>query len=164
SVWRDSARTRGDNSRVQLRHAEILAALRPGQALLLDDGKARLIAEETSPERAITRVVIGGKMSDRKGVSLPDTDLPVSAMTPKDRADLEAALVTGIDWVALSFVQRAEDVVEAKKMIRGRAAVMAKIEKPQAIDKLPEIIEACDALMVAPGALGVELPLEQVPS
>ena len=122
--------------RVYLPHPEILAALRPGHALLLDDGKVRLIAEETSPERAVTRVVIGGRMSDRKGVSLPDTDLPVSAMTPKDRADLEAALTTGIDWIALSFVQRAEDVIEAKKIIRGRAAVMAKIEKPQAIDRL----------------------------
>ena len=145
-------------------HPEILAALRPGHALLLDDGKVRLIAEETSPERAVTRVVIGGKMSDRKGVSLPDTDLPVSAMTPKDRADLEAALVTGVDWIALSFVQRAEDVNEAKRLIRGRAAVMAKIEKPQAIDRLAEIIEASDALMVARGDLGVELPLERVPS
>jgi pyruvate kinase len=160
----DSDKTPGDNSRVQLPHPEILAALRPGHALLLDDGKVRLIAAETSPDRAVTRVVIGGRMSDRKGVSLPDTDLPVSAMTPKDRADLEAALPTGIDWVALSFVQRAEDVLEAKKIIRGRAAVMAKIEKPQAIDRLPEIIEASDALMVARGDLGVELPLERVPS
>src|SRR4029078_4762465 len=100
----DSDKTPGDNNRVQLPHPEILAALRPGHALLLDDGKVRLIAEETSPDRAVTRVVIGGKMSERKGVSLPDTALPVSAMTPKDRADLEAALVTGIDWVALSFV------------------------------------------------------------
>ena len=160
----DSDKTPGDNTRVQLPHPEILAALRPGHALLLDDGKVRLIAEETSPERAVTRVVIGGRMSDRKGVSLPDTDLPISAMTPKDRADLEAALVTGVDWIALSFVQRAEDVIEAKKLIRGRAAVMAKIEKPQAIDRLPEIIEASDALMVARGDLGVELPLERVPS
>jgi pyruvate kinase len=160
----DSDKTPGDNNRVQLPHPEILAALRPGHALLLDDGKVRLIAEETSPDRAVTRVVIGGKMSDRKGVSLPDTDLPVSAMTPKDRSDLEAALVTGVDWIALSFVQRAEDVHEAKRMIRGRAAVMAKIEKPQAIDRLAEIIEASDALMVARGDLGVELPLERVPS
>src|SRR6185437_9471853 len=160
----DSDKTPGDGTRVQLPHPEILAALKPGHALLLDDGKVRLIAEETTPERAVTRVVIGGKMSDRKGVSLPDTDLPVSAMTPKDRADLEAALTTGVDWIALSFVQRAEDVAEAKKMIRGRAAVMAKIEKPQAIDRLPEIIEASDALMVARGDLGVELPLERVPS
>jgi len=159
----DSDKTPGDNSRVQLPHPEILAALRPGDALLLDDGKVRLIAEETSTERAVTRVVIGGRMSDRKGVSLPDTDLPVSAMTPKDRADLDAALLTGIDWVALSFVQRADDVIEAKKMIRGRAAVMAKIEKPQAIARLEEIIQACDGLMVARGDLGVEMPLEQVP-
>src|SRR6202044_3642997 len=160
----DSDKTPGDNTRVQLPHPEILAALRPGHALLLDDGKVRLIVEEASPERAVTRVVIGGRMSDRKGVSLPDTDLPVSAMTPKDRADLEAALTTGVDWIALSFVQRAEDVTEAKKLIRGRAAVMAKIEKPQAIDRLPEILEASDALMVARGDLGVELPLERVPS
>ena len=134
----DSDKAPGDKARVHLPHPEILAALRPGHALLLDDGKVRLIAEETSPERAVTRVVIGGRMSDRKGVSLPDTDLPVSAMTPKDRADLDAALVTGVDWIALSFVQRADDVLEAKKMIRGRAAVMAKIEKPQAIDRLPK--------------------------
>ena len=160
----DSDKTPGDNTRVQLPHPEILAALKPGHALLLDDGKVRLIAEETSPERAVTRVVIGGRMSDRKGVSLPDTDLPVSAMTPKDRADLDAALETGIDWVALSFVQRADDVTEAKKLIRGRAAVMAKIEKPQAIDRLAEILEVADALMVARGDLGVELPLERVPS
>src|ERR1700747_1206721 len=160
----DSDKTPGDSTRGQLPHPEILAALRAGHALLLDDGKVRLIAEETSSDHAVTRVVIGGKMSDRKGVSLPDTDLPVSAMTPKDRADLDAALTTGVDWVALSFVQRAEDVQEAKKIIRGRAAVMAKIEKPQAIDRLAEIIEAADALMVARGDLGVELPLERVPS
>ncbi|MGY4464837.1 pyruvate kinase [Bradyrhizobium sp. LB9.1b] len=159
----DSDKTPGDATRVQLPHPEILAALRPGHALLLDDGKVRLIAEETSKEHAVTRVVVGGRMSDRKGVSLPDTDLPVSAMTPKDRADLEAALVTGVDWIALSFVQRADDVIEAKKMIRGRAAVMAKIEKPQAIDRLADIIDASDALMVARGDLGVELPLERVP-
>ncbi|MGY8662495.1 pyruvate kinase [Bradyrhizobium sp. UFLA05-109] len=160
----DSDKAPGDTTRVYLPHPEILAALRPGHALLLDDGKVRLIAEQTTKEHAVTRVVVGGKMSDRKGVSLPDTDLPVSAMTPKDRADLEAAVTTGIDWIALSFVQRADDVIEAKKMIRGRAAVMAKIEKPQAIDRLADIIEASDALMVARGDLGVELPLERVPS
>lgn len=153
----------GDKTRVHLPHPEILKALRPGHALLIDDGKLRLIAEETSPEHALVRVVTGGKMSDRKGVSLPDTDLPVSAMTPKDRADLEAALETGIDWVALSFVQRADDVIEAKKLVRGRASIMSKIEKPQAIDRLAEIMEASDALMVARGDLGVELPAERVP-
>jgi pyruvate kinase len=160
----DSSKEPGDVSRVHLPHPEILAALKIGDALLIDDGKLRLIAEECSAERAVTRVVIGGKISDRKGVSLPDTDLPMSAMTNKDRADLEAACETGVDWVALSFVQRAEDVLEAKRMIRGRAAVMAKIEKPQAIDRLPDILEVSDALMVARGDLGVELPLERVPS
>ena len=159
----DSDPAPGDKTRVHLPHPEILKALRPGHALLIDDGKLRLIAEETSPERALVRVVTGGKMSDRKGVSLPDTDLPVSAMTPKDRADLEAALETGIDWVALSFVQRAEDVTEARKLVRGRAAIMSKIEKPQAIDRLADIMEVSDALMVARGDLGVELPAERVP-
>jgi len=159
----DNDQTPGDANRVYLPHPEILAALRPGHTLLLDDGKVKLIAEETSPTHAVTRIVVGGRMSDRKGVSLPDTDLPVSAMTPKDRADLDAALNAGIDWVALSFVQRADDVLDAKKIIRGRAAVMAKIEKPQAIDRLADIIEAADALMVARGDLGVEMPLERVP-
>ena len=160
----DSDPAPGDATRVHLPHPEILAALRPGHALLIDDGKLKLIAEETSAERAVTRVVVGGRISDRKGVSLPDTDLPVSAMTPKDRSDLEAALETGIDWVALSFVQRAEDVHEAKRLVRGRAAIMSKIEKPQAIERLDSILEASDALMVARGDLGVELPLERVPS
>jgi len=159
----DSDTTPGDKTRVHLPHPEILKALRPGHALLIDDGKLRLIAEETSPDHALVRVVTGGKMSDRKGVSLPDTDLPVSAMTPKDRADLEAALETGVDWVALSFVQRADDVIEAKKLVRGRASVMSKIEKPQAIERLAEIMEVSDALMVARGDLGVELPAERVP-
>ena len=160
----DSDPAPGDATRVHLPHPEILAALRPGHALLIDDGKLKLIAEETSAERAVTRVVVGGRISDRKGVSLPDTDVPVSAMTPKDRSDLEAALETGIDWVALSFVQRAEDVHEAKRLVRGRAAIMSKIEKPQAIERLDSILEASDALMVARGDLGVELPLERVPS
>ncbi|MFZ5736934.1 MAG: pyruvate kinase, partial [Pseudomonadota bacterium] len=104
----DSIKEPGDATRVHLPHPEILAALKVGDALLLDDGKVRLICEETAGDRAVTRVAIGGKMSDRKGVSLPDTDLPLSAMTNKDRADLEAACETGIDWVALSFVQRTE--------------------------------------------------------
>ena len=155
--------TPGDKTRVQLPHPEILKALRPGHALLIDDGKLRLIAEETSPDHAVVRAVVGGRMSDRKGVSLPDTDLPMSAMTSKDRVDLEAALEAGIDWIALSFVQRADDVLEAKKLVRGRASVMSKIEKPQAIDRLADIMEASDALMVARGDLGVEMPVERVP-
>ena len=118
---------------------------------------------ETAPGRAVTRVEVGGKLSNRKGISLPDTTVPFSALTAKDRSDLEAALDAGIDWVGLSFVQRPEDVAEAKKITRGRAAVMAKIEKPQAVTRLGEILDLVDALMVARGDLGVEMPLEKVP-
>jgi pyruvate kinase len=159
----DSDPAPGDKTRVHLPHPEILRALKPGDALLIDDGKLRLIAEETSHDRAVARVVIGGRISDRKGVSLPDTDLPVSAMTPKDHSDLAAALDAGTDWIALSFVQRADDVHEARRIVRGRAAIMSKIEKPQAIDRLEAIMEASDAIMVARGDLGVEMPVERVP-
>ncbi|MDB5592134.1 pyruvate kinase [Enterovirga sp.] len=153
----------GDANRVQLPHPEILAALAAGDTLLIDDGKVRLVATECSPTRAVTEVVIGGSVSDRKGVSVPDTTIPVSAMTGKDRSDLEAALSAGVDWVAVSFVQRPEDVAEVKKVAAGRAAVMAKIEKPQGVQRLDEIMEFADAIMVARGDLGVELPLERVP-
>jgi pyruvate kinase len=154
----------GDGARVYLPHPEILSALKPGHALLLDDGKIRLTVLETSPKRALTRVEVGGRLSARKGVSVPNTVLALSALTGKDHSDLEAALDAGADWIALSFVQRPEDVAEAKKIARGRAAVMAKIEKPQAIERLAEIIDAADGLMVARGDLGVELPLEKVPA
>jgi pyruvate kinase len=160
----DSDPTPGDVSRVNLPHPEILSALKPGHTLLLDDGKIRLRAIETSPQRAVTEVVFGGKLSSRKGVSLPETVLAVSALTGKDHSDFEAALDAGVDWVALSFVQRSEDMAEAKKIARGRAAVMAKIEKPQAVERLGDILEATDSLMVARGDLGVEMPLEQVPA
>ena len=153
----------GDANRVHLPHPEILAALEPGHTLLLDDGKIRLTTIETSRERAVTRVEVGGKLTDRKGVSLPDTTIAASALTPKDRTDLEAALDAGVDWVGLSFIQRPDDIAEAKKIARGRAAVMAKIEKPQAVQRLGEILDVTDALMVARGDLGVEMPLEKVP-
>jgi pyruvate kinase len=153
----------GDATRVHLPHPEIFAAIEPGHALLLDDGKIRLTTTEVEEARIVTRVEIGGRLSDRKGVSLPDTTIPFSALTPKDRSDLEAALDTGIDWVALSFIQRPEDIAEAKKITRGRAVVMAKIEKPQAVHRLEEIMDLADALMVARGDLGVEMPLEKVP-
>jgi pyruvate kinase len=153
----------GDATRVHLPHPEIFAAIAPGHTLLLDDGKIRLLALEADKARILTRVEVGGKLSDRKGVSLPDTTIPFSALTAKDRSDLEAALDSSIDWVALSFIQRPEDIAEAKKITRGRAVVMAKIEKPQAINRLGEIIDLADALMVARGDLGVEMPLEKVP-
>jgi pyruvate kinase len=153
----------GDASRVHLPHPEILASLEPGHTLLLDDGKVRLVAVETSATRAVTRVEVGGRLSARKGVSLPDTMIGFSALTAKDRSDLEAALDAGIDWIALSFIQRSEDIAEAKKITRGRATVMAKMEKPQAVTRLADILDFADALMVARGDLGVEMPLEKVP-
>jgi pyruvate kinase len=153
----------GDATRVHLPHPEIFAAIAPGHTLLLDDGKIRLLALEADKTRILARVEVGGKLSDRKGVSLPDTTIPFSALTAKDHSDLEAALHAGTDWVALSFIQRPEDIAEAKKITRGRAVVMAKIEKPQAINRLGEIVDLADALMVARGDLGVEMPLEKVP-
>jgi pyruvate kinase len=159
----DSDPTPGDSTRVQLPHPEILGPLEVGHVVIIDDGKLRLRVIEETPTTATTVVEVGGKISNKKGVSLPDTTIPVSAMTPKDRADLDAALDAGVDWIALSFVQRPEDVAEVKKVARGRALVMAKIEKPQAVARLDEIIEVSDALMVARGDLGVEMPLEKVP-
>src|SRR2546428_2706039 len=159
----DTDPTPGDAKRVHLPHAEIFAAIEPGHTLLLDDGKVRLVAIEADSHRILTRVEVGGKLSDRKGISLPNTTVPFSALTEKDRSDLEAGLDTGVDWVALSFIQRPEDIAEAKKITRGRAAIMAKIEKPQAISRLGEIMDLTDALMVARGDLGVEMPLEKVP-
>jgi len=159
----DSDPTPGDEHRVHLPHPEILSALRKGHNVIIDDGKIRLHIIEAAHEYAIARVDVGGTISNRKGVSLPDTEIPVSAMTPKDRSDLDAALNEGVDWVAISLVQRTEDVAEVKKIVRGRAFVLAKIEKPQAIARLDEIMDVSDALMVARGDLGVEMPLEKVP-
>ncbi|PTW59491.1 pyruvate kinase [Breoghania corrubedonensis] len=153
----------GTQERVRLPHPEILSALEPGHRLLLDDGKIKLIVTECDETSATTRVEIGGKLSDRKGVSVPDTTIPVGALTEKDRKDLDAALNANVDWVALSFIQRPEDLAEARKVTRGRAGILAKIEKPQAVERIDEIIELSDALMVARGDLGVEMPLEKVP-
>jgi len=159
----DSDAAPGDTTRAYLPHPEIFAAMQPGHALLIDDGKVKLTVTQADAKRMVTRVEVGGKLSDRKGVSLPDSTVPVSALAEKDRSDLEAALEAGIDWVALSFVQRPEDIAEAKKITRGRAAVMAKIEKPQAVKRLDDIMDLADGLMVARGDLGVEMPLEKVP-
>ncbi len=159
----DSDAAPGDATRVYLPHPEIFAGAEVGHTLLIDDGKVRLTVTEVTPKRMTTRVVVGGRLSDRKGVSLPDSTIPFSALTDKDLSDLEAALEAGIDWIALSFIQRPEDIAEAKKITRGRAAIMAKIEKPQAVHRLAEILDVTDALMVARGDLGVEMPLEKVP-
>lgn len=159
----DTSKAAGDATRAYLPHPAIFDAVSAGQALLLDDGKIRLAVKGKGRDHIDTEVVVGGKLSSRKGVSLPDTLLPLTALTEKDRNDLDAALELGVDWVALSFVQRPDDVAEVRKIARGRAAVLAKIEKPQALEHLEEILEISDAIMVARGDLGVELPLEQVP-
>ena len=153
----------GDATRVHLPHPEILSSVEAGDRLLIDDGKLQLKAVSSNGKEIVCTVVAGNKISDKKGVSLPDTELPVGALTEKDRKDLDAVLATGVDWVALSFIQRPEDLAEARKIARGRALLLSKIEKPQAVARLAEIIELSDALMVARGDLGVEMPLEAVP-
>lgn len=154
----------GDHTRVALPHPEIFAALEAGTRLLLDDGRIELRVERFSCEHADTTVVNGGVLSDRKGVNVPGVVLPLSAMTEKDRKDLAFGLSLGVDWVALSFVQRAEDIHEIREIVQGRAGIVAKLEKPAAIGQLEAIVEAADAVMVARGDLGVEMPAEQVPA
>ncbi len=153
----------GSVERIFLPHPEIFGAIEPGHIMLLDDGKIRLQVKQASAEKIVAEVIYGGTLSDRKGVSLPDTVIPLSAMTQKDRADLAYTIELGIDWLALSFVQRPDDVAEARKLTGGRAAIMVKIEKPSALRWLDDILELADGIMVARGDLGVELPLEQVP-
>lgn len=153
----------GNAQRAGLPHPEIFAALVPGADLLLDDGKLRLAVERCGADFAETRVVVGGKLSERKGVNVPGVVLPITALTAKDRRDLDLALELGADWIALSFVQRPEDVSEARAIIGKRALIVSKLEKPSAVERLDEIVALSDAVMVARGDLGVELPAERVP-
>ncbi|KAF0103515.1 MAG: pyk [Rhodospirillaceae bacterium] len=159
----DMESTPGTAKRIPLLHPEIFKAAKPDGLLLIDDGKVRLRIVEHDAETIDTVVEVAGTISDRKGVNLPNLVLPVSPMTPKDHKDLVFGLSLGVDWVALSFVQHAHDIAELKKLVAGRAAVMAKLEKPQAIEHLDEIIEQSDGIMVARGDLGVEMPPEAVP-
>ena len=154
---------KGDETRVRLPHPELFDAIEEGSMLLVDDGKIRLRATSVSHDEIVTEVEVGGKISDRKGVNVPDVLIPIPALTDKDRKDLDFALEMGADWVALSFVQRPEDVEEVQTIVAGRAGVMAKIEKPRAVEALAEIIALADGVMVARGDLGVELPPERVP-
>lgn len=158
---RDS--TAGDATRVELPHREIFAAIEPGARLLLDDGKLVLRVTDNDAERIEALVEVGGALSNNKGVNVPDVVVPMAALTDKDRSDLAFALEQNVDWIALSFVQRPDDLAEARKLIQGRASLLAKIEKPAAIDRLDEIVEMCDGVMVARGDLGVELPPQDVP-
>ncbi len=160
----DLDKAHGDAKRAPLPHPEIFKALKPGTHLLVDDGRVRLKVVDCGPDFAATEVVTGGALSDHKGVNVPSAVLDVSSMTDKDRADLRFGLELGVDWVALSFVQRPEDIAAARKIIAGRAGVMTKLEKPAAMDHLDDIVMLSDSVMVARGDLGVEVPPEEVPA
>ena len=155
--------TPGDASRVHLPHPEIFQAVKPGENLLINDGRIRLEITAANDRTIETRVVYGGVLSARKGVNLPDTIIPLTPLTEKDLADLDYALTLDIDWIALSFVQQPSDVAEARAIIGEKAGIMVKVEKPSALNSLNDIIQQADAIMVARGDLGVELPLESVP-
>ncbi|EHP43623.1 pyruvate kinase [Cupriavidus basilensis OR16] len=159
----DSDPSPGDATRVHLPHPELFRVAAPGQSLLIDDGKVQLRIEAVTSGSIATRVVNHGTLSDRKGVNVPDAVIPIPALTEKDRKDLDFALALGADWIALSFVQRPADIVEAREIIGTRAGVLSKIEKPAALQQLEEIVRVSDAVMVARGDLGVELPPERVP-
>ena len=159
----DREKKAGDNNRVQLPHAELFESVKAGTKILIDDGKVRLNVLEADGDRIVSEVKVGGAVSDNKGVNVPDVVVPIPALTDKDRDDLQFALEQRTDWIALSFVQRPEDVAEARSLIGERAALLAKIEKPAAIERLNDIIALSDAVMVARGDLGVELPPEDVP-
>lgn len=153
----------GNGDRVNLPHPEIFAALEPGAELLVNDGKIRLKVRDCGADYADCTVTVGGTISDRKGVNVPDVVLPLAALSDKDRSDLEFACDMGVDWLALSFVQRPEDVIEARNLAKGRAAVLSKIEKPAAVRAFADILKVSDGVMVARGDLGVELPVHSVP-
>jgi pyruvate kinase len=159
----DQTESPGSASRAFLPHPEIFAAIEPGHVLLLDDGKIRMQVIDKKADAIDAKVLVPGPLGSRKGVSMPDTILPISPITEKDKADLDFALRLGVDWVALSFVQRGEDVALARQMIGHGAAIMSKIEKPSAIADLDAIVAQSDGLMVARGDLGVEMPVERVP-
>jgi pyruvate kinase len=160
---RDLDEAKGDVNRVRLPHPEIFAALEDGAHLLVNDGKIRLKVKSCGADFADCTVITGGTISNRKGVNVPDVVLPLAALSEKDRKDLEFVCELGVDWVALSFVQRAKDVWEARDLVNGRAAILSKIEKPAAVKSFDEILEVSDGIMVARGDLGVELPVQNVP-
>ena len=151
----DLDETPGTSARVNLPHPAIFAALEPGATLLVNDGKIRMKVDTCGADFADCTVVAGGTISDRKGVNVPDVVLPLKALSKKDRADLEFVCELGVDWLAMSFVQRPEDMHEARALANDRAAVLAKIEKPSAVERFDEILKVSDGIMVARGDLGV---------
>ncbi len=153
----------GNNQRVQFPHSEIYDHLTPNSILLINDGRVRLNVVEQKNDKLVTEVLNDGVISNNKGVNIPDVILPIDSLTNKDKADLQKALEMNVDWVALSFVQQAEDIYKLKKIIDGKALIMAKIEKPSAVKNIDEIIQAADGIMIARGDLGVEMPTERVP-
>ncbi|MDC0462117.1 pyruvate kinase [Alphaproteobacteria bacterium] len=164
SIQFDQTNKIGNSERLPLPHSEIFKALYPGARVLMDDGKLELIVKSLTDTTFVAEVKTGGAVSSRKGVNLPDIKLDTDALTEKDLIDLEFALNNGADWIALSFVQSVSDVLEAKVKIAGRAQLMAKIEKPAALDEIEDIINAADAIMIARGDLGVELDAAEVPA
>lgn len=160
----DLDESEGDETRVNLPHPEIIRVLKKGSAFLIDDGKIRMQVKEKGKDYLLAEVIAGRKLSDRKGVNIPGVILPIAALTEKDRKDLSVALDMGVDWIAQSFVQRPEDVAEARKLIGGRAALMVKLEKPAALDHFHTILDMADGVMLARGDLGVEIPPEDVPA
>lgn len=159
--------TPGDETRVCLPHPELFGIMERGQRLLINDGKIKLIVKEADENRIFCSAEVGGVISDRKGVNVPDAEVPIPALTDKDKKDLAFAVKQGADWIALSFVQRSEDLAEARKLIEANGgkstALCAKIEKPMAVNRLSEIIMMSDGIMVARGDLGVELEPFEVP-
>lgn len=159
----DMSDAAGDETRVSLMHPEIYAVLKEGMILLLNDGQIQLSVKDFGQDYVNTTVLVGGVLSDHKGVNVPDVVLPINALTPKDIVDLNFALEAGADWICLSFVQQPDDVRLARKIVQDKAGIIVKIEKPAALKHIDEIIGLCDGIMVARGDLGVECPLESVP-
>ncbi len=159
----DKEKTLGNYKRVYLPEFEVFKSLKKDSKVLVNDGKIKLVVKEVNENFVSTEVLVGGIISDKKGINVPDQILPLSALSKKDLSDLEFVCSLGIEWLGLSFVQRAKDIKEAKKIVRGRAAILSKIEKPSAVDAFNEILEETDAVMIARGDLGVELPIETLP-
>ncbi len=155
--------TAAEDGVLPIPHQELFDALKPGDIMMLDDGLVRLTLTESDGKSATARVDVPGKLTNKKGINIPGRRLPIAALTEKDHIDLAFALENDVDYIALSFVQTAEDVAAARKIIGSKAGIISKIEKPSALEELEGIVAMSDAVMVARGDLGVELPLEQVP-